>query len=89
MLCAFAILQQRLNIVVVQPGFISHGNGLDSERLAHGPVLKIHECRTQQIVERVPERRKIQRPENASGTREIISQFSETWNIVPEIYSRQ
>jgi hypothetical protein len=53
---AFAILQQRRHVVMIQPGFEPHGNGLDLEHAASRPGFKMDQRRAQQIVERISER---------------------------------
>src|ERR1700722_9031751 len=55
-LFALAVLDERLNIVIVQPRFVTHGGWFDPQRAAR-LAIDTHQSRSQQIVERVPERR--------------------------------
>src|ERR1700691_475903 len=54
---AFAVLDERLDVVIVQPRFVTHGSGFDPEPTAARLVVYTHQRRSQQIIECVPERR--------------------------------
>jgi hypothetical protein len=54
---AFAVLKQRLDIVIVQPRFVSHVSGFDREGAVARSIVKAERYRSQKVVEGVAERR--------------------------------
>ena len=56
MAVALAVLQERLDVVIVEPWFVPHVGGLNGERTTARLVVDTQQCRPQQIIEGVPER---------------------------------
>src|SRR5271154_1213462 len=54
---ALPVLDQRFDVVIVQPRFVTHGNRFDPKRKAARLIVDAHQRRSQKIVECVPERR--------------------------------
>ena len=57
MLFALAILEQRFDVVVVQPRFIAHMSGSDFQGSASGLTVGCQEPRPKRFIEGIPERR--------------------------------
>ena len=56
-----AVLEQRLDIVIVQPRFVPHVSGFDFERTAARFVFDTQQRRSQEIIQGIPERRSLDR----------------------------
>jgi hypothetical protein len=56
-LIAFAVLEERLDAVIVEPGFVPHVSGFDFKRTPAARVTGAQQRSAQKIVEGVAERR--------------------------------